>query len=388
MCGCFIQIHRRAVFILPRLCSLEISSALHTSKALQRIADLKLMGSFTSAHKILNEDTADNDLHMSEISNWDDLRSRCEEALACHPPKINRCWKRDPKNDFNQEKYVRIMQWNVLSQALAISSDKFVACPPEALSWWTRRWRLLEELVSTRPDILCLQEVDHFQFFKHTLGSIGFKGTFFAKPDSPCYYIPGNNGPDGCAIFVDETKFEILDTKTRSLEVWGYQSNQVVILCKIRRRVDNFDFWVATTHLKARQGPLLSTMRREQGKDLMEFVKLFSGSNAVIVTGDFNAIPGEPVYQAVIGDDTLPMDSAYRHLTNKNVEPPYTTWKIREDGEYCQTLDYIFYNKNVFKVMRLLEIPTVEDIGENRVPSYRYPSDHFSLVADLNFIDS
>lgn len=31
-------------------------------------------------------------------------------------------------------------------------------------------------------------------------------------------------------------------------------------------------------------------------------------------------------------------------------EPPFTTWKIREDGEVCHTIDYVFYSQDTFKV--------------------------------------
>lgn len=31
-------------------------------------------------------------------------------------------------------------------------------------------------------------------------------------------------------------------------------------------------------------------------------------------------------------------------------EPPFTTWKIREDGEVCHTIDYVFYSNDRFKV--------------------------------------
>lgn len=129
-------------------------------------------------------------------------------------------------------------------------------------------------------------------------------------------------------------------------------------------------------------------MRREQGRDLMDFIKLYSGNYPVIITGDFNANPSEPVYQSLIRDDTYPLDSAYRYLSNKMLEPPYTTWKIREDSEYCQTLDYIFFTRNSLKVDSVLQLPTSEDIGEGRVPSYRYPSDHFALVADLHITET
>jgi hypothetical protein len=71
------------------------------------------------------------------------------------------------------------------------------------------------------------QEVDHFNFLKTVLSTQGYNGIFFPKPDSPCLYIKGNNGPDGCAIFFREDKFELLKTVTRVLEVWRVQSNQV-----------------------------------------------------------------------------------------------------------------------------------------------------------------
>ncbi|XP_035207894.1 nocturnin-like isoform X1 [Stegodyphus dumicola] len=385
MCSSLTFVHRRIVLLIPKIFSYEISFGFHESGAFSRVAKLKIMGSFTSSHKILNEDTADSDFHLPNVNTWDDLRLRCREEVACLPPKIVRHFHKVADSSKVSDVKLRVMQWNVLSQALAISSDKFVACPLDALSWWTRRWRLLEEMASVQPDILCFQEVDHYQFFKRTLGPLGFRGIFFPKPDSPCFYITGNNGPDGCAIFIDETKFELLDTKTRSLEIWGYQSNQVAVLCKLRRRKDDTTFWVATTHLKARQGPFLVTMRREQGKDLLDFIKDFSGNSPVIITGDFNANPSEPVYQTMMNDDILPLDSAYRYLSNRKTEPSYTTWKIREDGEYCQTLDYIFFSRNAFEVENLLQLPSTEDIGEGRVPSYSYPSDHFSLVADLKF---
>lgn len=62
------------------------------------------------------------------------------------------------------------------------------------------------------------------------LGTQGYAGVFFPKPDSPCLYLPGNNGPDGCAIFYRSDKFDFLKMETRILEVWRVQSNQVSFL--------------------------------------------------------------------------------------------------------------------------------------------------------------
>jgi nocturnin len=99
----------------------------------------------------------------------------------------------------------------------------------------------------------------------------------------------------------------------------------VAILVILRDRLTQKEVCVATTHLKARNGALLSALRNEQGKDLLEFVAQHAGSRPVILSGDFNAEPTEPIYNTVLSHDLLRFTSAYF----QDGEPPYTTWKIR-----------------------------------------------------------
>ena len=160
-------------------------------------------------------------------------------------------------------------------------------------------------------------------------------------------------------------------------------------------KLTNQDVYVATTHLKARQGALLSTLRNEQGKDILEFIseqirkdrsnstKSDSGAAPVICTGDFNAEPIEPVYKTMTSNK-LGLNSAYCGV--RGMEPEFTTWKVREDGEHIQTLDYIFHSEGRLKVESVLGFPSGSDIGSGRVPSDAYASDHFSLVADFKLI--
>ena len=78
---------------------------------------------------------------------------------------------------------------------------------------------------------------------------------------------------------------------------------QVVLTTTLRSRADpSVRLCVATTHLKARNGALLSTLRNEQGKDIVDFLAdttATDGDTAVILTGDFNAEPTEPVFTTV-----------------------------------------------------------------------------------------
>lgn len=369
------------------------------------------MGSFTSAPKILNEDTQDADVELSARMSREELLQHCHQQLESLPALVKRSFRRlRPQFGDTSEGvrvlqwnvlsrvcgeavsspyHIRVLQWNVLSQALGQMNDNFVCCPDEALEWRSRRYHIVEEIVEYCPDIMCLQEVDHFSFLKTVLATQGYNGCFFPKPDSPCLYIKGNNGPDGCAIFFREDKFELLQTVTRVLEVWRVQSNQVAVVMLLRVRETGQEICVATTHLKARNGALLSTLRNEQGKDLLDFVTTHYGGRPVIICGDFNAEPTEPVYLTLMSCEALRLASAYASAGDgadaSPSEPPYTTWKIREEGEVCHTIDYVFYSQDSFTVEAVLDFPTGEEIGEGRVPSFGYPSDHFSLVCDFRF---
>lgn len=135
-------------------------------------------------------------------------------------------------------------------------------------------------------------------------------------------------------------------------------------------------------------------MRNEQGKDLLQFVGEHCGERPIILCGDFNAEPIEPIYSTILNHNCLQFGSAYADCNNDDLvsgsvlssalrEPAYTTWKIRDEGEICHTIDYIFYSKEQLEVDAVMELPTGEEIGEDRVPSLAYPSDHFSLICDF-----
>ncbi len=103
------------------------------------------------------------------------------------------------------------------------------------------------------------------------------------------------------------------------------------------------------------------------------------------------------------------MRSAYANASSAG-EPAFTTWKIREDGEHVQTLDYIFHTEaeeaeeegggtgeegrgggggggggGGLRVDRVLGFPSGDDLGPGRLPCEAFASDHMSLVADFTF---
>ena len=121
------------------------------------------------------------------------------------------------------------------------------------------------------------------------------------KPDSACKYIQNNNGPDGVAVFYKKAKFQLLKEERRVLEAWGAATNQVALAMVLRLQETGRELCLATTHLKARKGPLLANIRDQQGADLAAWLHTVRGGRSVILTGDFNAEPAEPVYATITG---------------------------------------------------------------------------------------
>lgn len=280
------------------------------------------------------------------------------------------------------------------ASALGEGKDAFIRCPLEALKWQERKYLILEEILTYHPDILCLQEVDHYyDTFQPILSSLGYHGTFLAKPWSPCLDVEQNNGPDGCALFYRRSRFSLQATSHLRLSAMMLPTNQVAIVQTLSCRATGRQLCVAVTHLKARSG--WERLRSAQGADLLQSLRNITsqcgdseaslGGVPLVVCGDFNAEPSEDVYRR-FSSSPLGLDSAYKLLSaDGQTEPAYTTWKIRPSGESCSTLDYIWYSHDALSVECLLDIPTEEQIGPDRLPSYHYPSDHLSLLCDISF---
>ena len=98
-----------------------------------------------------------------------------------------------------------LLSWNVLADGLA-QTDRWAHCPPAALEWPARRTRLLCEVDAARPDIVCLQECNHYtDFWAPEMAARGFDGAFWAKPGSPA--ARAGAPPDGCAVFFRANRF-------------------------------------------------------------------------------------------------------------------------------------------------------------------------------------
>ena len=156
---------------------------------------------------------------------------------------------------------------------------------------------------------------------------------------------------------------------------------------------------LATTHLKAKAQ--CGDIRFQQGKFLeRELLKRTTADGAagsghpLIVCGDFNDDPDSKVIKDVMKSSKLALASAYARMSaSGQEEPPYTTWKVRSGKggpgagqvQQCHTIDYVFYTPANTRCLQLLQFPTEDELKPGFLPSFAYPSDHLSLVADFVF---
>eukprot|EP01049_Picozoa_sp_SAG25_P013716 SAG25_NODE_2204_length_1840_cov_1.533601_2_plen_101_part_00 len=76
-----------------------------------------------------------------------------------------------------------------------------------------------------------------------------------------------------------------------------------------------------------------------------------------------------------------PLESAYR-LVLGGAECAWTTWKRRGASETRHTIDYLFVSAEL-GVERVLLPPRTSEVAAERLPGWRYPSDHIALFAQL-----
>ena len=284
-----------------------------------------------------------------------------------------------------------------LFSALACNGD-FFRCPSNCLQWMYRKPLILQEILRSRADIICLEEVDHFEdCLKPELSSNGFKGIFFPKPDSPCTYYQPNNGPDGCALLYRGSMFTLLEKKDVVLKREnGEDSHQVAILVRLALKEQNeekvevqdknnassqhaSEVCVAVTHFKAKTEG--KELRLSQGKHLLSEISTFASGSPAVICGDFNAPKEEPVYQYIANAEKnigVKFASSYKQVYAGS-EPPLTSWKFRPGKESKYTIDYTWYTSDKLAVDMVWRIPTEEEIGEGGLPCPKYPSDHVAL---------
>ena len=283
--------------------------------------------------------------------------------------------------------------------ALSYPEGNFNRVKDAMVSYETRKWRVLEQILIHQPDLCSLEEVDIYDcFLREQLPKYGYACFFTPKPNSRCLSFEGTEnfkGPDGVLLCYKTNLFREIARKNADLPNDGRFGRQVSFvsstlssvhffiqvfsILELEHKPSSAPIAFLGTHFKAKKQ--FASSRRNQANTLISFIERTYAKNiTVILAGDFNGETDEPFYEILIRSG---LKSAYRMLMNDH-EPTFTTWKFKSreeknEKEESRTIDYIFYRSENLTPIAYLEFPSKNDIGPNGLPSAHYPSDHLAL---------
>lgn len=276
-----------------------------------------------------------------------------------------------------------VMQFNVLADGPAQGQfSRFKGARNSSLSFPERFDRSLRVIRQVNPDVIFLQELNHYHDFWSKKLASHYIGVFMPKYDAsypddfkaPPDFFAGQP-TDGCALFVKKGRLRILKHKTvRFGDATGKVMAQVAVAALIgdwysRRPV----FIGSTSHLKAGGAPNDHKTRQAQVHAWAKFLTQF-GNEPLVLAGDMNEDYNKyPKGSVAALCKTLKLVSAYKD----EGDPPFTMM----DSKFRALYDYILISKTI-QANRILKTPELQD---DQIPGFGWPSDHLALAAELRF---
>eukprot|EP00922_Rhytidocystis_sp_ex-Travisia-forbesii_P063473 GHVS01094439.1.p1 GENE.GHVS01094439.1~~GHVS01094439.1.p1 ORF type:complete len:910 (+),score=145.14 GHVS01094439.1:283-3012(+) len=252
---------------------------------------------------------------------------------------------------FQGDTGVTVVTWNVLAEMYA-TQEAFPHCDAYVLAWPYRRTRILNEMISTNADIVCLQEVqsEHFDdFFRPQLSLQGYEGVYKQKTKEIFTSGSGKRRGgkytmDGCATFYKRDKFRVIENYalefSRLIKEASNRSlppelslNPAVVQRLLKDNValvlllelngcppPSRQLVVANTHIVA--NPEANDVKIWQAQTLLGVLEQYMAewsrrpdnpvSPSLVLVGDFNSTPDSAVYQLMASGDC---DRSHEDLT-------------------------------------------------------------------------
>jgi len=335
------------------------------------------------------------------------------EQILSKEPNI----EQKPSKTLENGQQIKVMQYNILAEIYG-SADRFYYLPKWALEWNYRKENIIKEIQAYNPDILCMQEVDHFDWMSSQLKSLGYYGEYSER----------TSHADGTCIFFKENKFQLLSSKKIDfnqlklqqfrdpMDQHRYHKNNVGLIFLLERiqteesnpsaqdssskqKHPNEQICVASAHLY--WDPKLPDLKVKQSHILLNEVEQFLNNTAkegletpIIISGDFNAMPNSGVYELY---STGKVPKTHSDFVNYPPDQDFThPFQLKSAYSYLKepvsnitpwfkgTIDYIWFSNISMDVHSILLPLTNEEMGGViGLPSSSWSSDHVSLICDL-----
>ena len=306
---------------------------------------------------------------------------------------------------------LKLLTYNVLSP-FCTARDRYPHCPSWALAWTYRRERVLQELFTHAPDLVCLQEVTQKAFISFFLPSLaasgGFDGIFQARARKT----------EGSALFFKKDRFQLLEklqidlgeeakkylgeTATDTNKLKRLAHPNICLIAVLEDKEAERKFCVANPHLFWM--PEFPDVKLWQSWVVVRTLErfYFAENLPVLMAGDFNSQPSSAVYEflatgkveqshADFAKDfarVLPAADKIKH--GLSLQSAYALIGEPEYSNFTQgfvgLLDYLWFTKAHFHVVALLDVDPKKALKEHTaLPSPKHPSDHIPMMAVLDW---
>ena len=154
---------------------------------------------------------------------------------------------------------------------------------------------------------------------------------------------------------------------------WDSSLPRMATWLKLWDRLNQKSFYVINTHFDHRG----SVARAEGAKIIREFIEALPRDSQVVVTGDFNASPSSKPYAALFakGESQSPVIDTFRiaHPEPTKLEGTFNGFQGKTTGA---RIDWIAASRSLKVKSAEIDRTSFED---------KFPSDHFPVVAELEF---
>ncbi|XP_014211610.1 protein angel isoform X2 [Copidosoma floridanum] len=246
-----------------------------------------------------------------------------------------RGWKRIEETTCNSEESftLKLLSYNILAQDLLETHyHLYKYHNEEDLPWETRKPLILKEIMESKADIICLQEVQekHLKDFLVPFQESGFTHLYKKRTGGKT---------DGLLLLYKKDLFNLLEFSKVELYQFGIEllsRDNVALIAKFSVKNDpEMKFVVATTHLL--YNPRRNDVRLGQVQLLFAEIERISFIRntelgpqylPIVLSGDFNLVPNSGVYKFITegsiefkgkGPNLEKCD--YRCLTNSLIPP-------------------------------------------------------------------
>lgn len=239
-------------------------------------------------------------------------------------------------------------------------------------NWTNRKSLVFSTITSHKVDILSIQEGLYNQVNDLEKAFPNYTRIGVGRDD-------GKQTGEFSAIFFLKNRFKLIDNSTFWLSQtpsvagsrgWDAACNRIVTWAKLTDKETGKPFFIFNTHFDH----MGEVARRESAQLLLKQVANIAGTDAFIVTGDFNGDEQSVPYQILINSVSPKLLNTRYVSTNGSKGPDCSFISFNVEFKKGEVIDHIFINSKS-KALN-------HNIIDDNINGF-YPSDHLPVLTDV-----